>query len=200
MLLYGRFGAFELKLPFSIAVPLFSETKALSFSASYFGKIGIEPIYALDSQGARETEEVLRSLGKRIVKFENSKPYIENGYEAFEYVSPTDWILRIGCDEVPNLRMIKWCENFLNSGKEAIVSFERYQLIWSGRRFLSATTERFQPERQRQFRLFNRRNVTFDRTIHSPGIRVDNKLPAPAGVSQSTKLAVRNQRRKTSKR
>jgi hypothetical protein len=112
--------------------------------------------------------------------FENDKPFIENGYESFASTAPTDWILRLDCDEVPSPALIEAACRFVDSGSDAVMGFERHQLLWRNGKFRTAETDRFQPKRQMQYRLFNRQSVSFVRDIHTPGIRVDRSVFAPS--------------------
>jgi hypothetical protein len=169
-----------MNLPFEIMIPLYNETKALSFSDFYFNRLGVQPRYILDTQREEDTERILRLLRKDIVFFENDKFFIENGYQAFAEASPSDWILRIDCDEVPNRELIEFCRSFIEANGSSAVSFERHQVLWDDDRFLTATTERFMPQNSRQTRLFNRRRVSFNKSIHTPGILVGELLTAPS--------------------
>jgi hypothetical protein len=166
-------------LPFTIQIPVFNETRALSFSSFYFDRVGMRPRYLLDTQRTPEAEAALRALGHEIRFFFNDKPFIENGYEQFAAASPTDWILRLDCDEVPSLELIEFCRGYIESGNTGVVGFDRHQVIWRDNRLMTATTERFLPAQARQWRLFNRHQVSFDRRIHTPGIYIDEHMSAP---------------------
>jgi hypothetical protein len=166
-------------LPFTIQIPVFNETSALSFSSFYFDRLGIRPRYLLDTQRTSEAENALRVLGHKIDFFTNDKPFIENGYEQFAAASPTDWILRLDCDEVPSLELIEFCRIYIERGSTGVVGFDRHQVIWRNNELLTATTERFLPAQARQWRLFNRHQVSFDRRIHTPGIYIDEHTSAP---------------------
>jgi hypothetical protein len=171
--------AAPLTLPFTIQIPVFNETRALSFSSFYFDRLGIRPRYLLDTQRTSEAEIALRALGHEANFFFNDKPFIENGYEQFSAASPTDWILRLDCDEVPSQELIEYCRKYIETGNTGVVGFDRHQVIWRNNRLFTATTERFLPSQGRQWRLFNRHRVSFDRRIHTPGIHIDEHMSAP---------------------
>ena len=166
-------------LPFTIQIPVYNETQALVFSSFYFERMGFKPRYVLDAQRTPETEELLIELGHELTYFQNDKPFIENGYFNFSQSAPTEWILRLDCDEVPSRGLIEFCKEFVEHGGSGIVGFDRHQLIWKEGAFFTATTARFVPSTQRQWRLFNREHVTFDRNIHTPGIIVNDPVVAP---------------------
>lgn len=166
----------------TIQIPLFNETDALRFSKFYFESIGEKVHYVMDRQCTAETRAIVRQLSIEEFYFENDKPFIENGYEAFAAASPTDWILRIDCDELPTPDALMFAR-YASIPDQAVGAFERYQVLWSGGKFIIPLHERFAPSHQRQFRLFNRRHVVFDRNIHTPGICIDQAVDAPAGAS-----------------
>ena len=163
-------------LPFTVQIPVFNETKALEFSIFYFDRLGVPARYVLDAQCTSETAATLRSLGREQCFFANDKPFIENGYENFAALSPTDWILRIDCDEVPSRELIDACCDFVRDNRYGVAGFERHQVLWRDNRLLTATADRFAPSAQRQWRLFNRKQVKFNQTIHTSGIQFENSV------------------------
>ncbi|WP_158810269.1 hypothetical protein [Beijerinckia sp. L45] len=162
-----------MKIPYTIQIPVFDEIDALKFSAFYFGCIGVEPRYVLDSKHAPAAKAALDSLGCEFGAFDNDKPFIENGYEKFAAASPTDWILRLDCDEIPSIALLEACTNLVSVDAQGIGGFERHQVLWRNNRLLSARADRFTPTNQRQWRLFNRKRVQYNTAIHTPGIHVD---------------------------
>ena len=163
-------------LPYTIQIPVYNETRALEFSALYFDRLGLSVRYVLDSQRTDEAETTLRRLGREPVYFLNERPYIENGYENFAALSPTDWILRLDCDEVPSRELIRASIEFVERNGAGIAGFDRHQVLFRDGRLLTATTDRFRPSAQRQWRLFNRQQVRFNRQIHSPGLHLDHAV------------------------
>jgi hypothetical protein len=163
----------------TVQIPLFNEVEALDFSKFYFESINVDVHYVLDSQCSETTRALANKLEVKCSEFKNDKPYIENGYKNFSAASPTDWVLRIDCDEVPTPELIDFARKFVNSA-DGIVSFERLQVLWKEDGFIRPSAARFDPKVQRQYRLFNRRKVEFDTTIHTPGICVDAPIQAPS--------------------
>ena len=170
-------------LPFTIQIPVYNETQALAFSAFYFERLGVHPRYVLDSQRTPAAQAMLEHLGHEPLFFSNDKPFIENGYQNFASVSPTDWILRLDCDETPSRDLIAFCDDFVRRDCAGVVGFERHQVLWNGDHFLTAGAPRLAPVAQRQWRLFNRARVKFDRQIHTPGIHVENPIAAPSAAA-----------------
>lgn len=161
---------------FTIIIPVFEETDALTFSNFYFNKLGLKPIYALDSKRISRRAEVESLLGRAVAIYENPGNCIEASYQNLASLSPADWLLRIDCDEVPNLAMLQHCARFTTSPADAYCGFDRDDLVWRETHF-----ERLKYAAlfvDTQFRLFNRTKVKFINRIHTPGFLVPKwKLP-----------------------
>jgi hypothetical protein len=160
----------------TIIIPIFEETAALAFSKFYFDRLGLHPIYALDSKRIARRDEVEKLLNCQVKIYQNSGQCIEASYDKLAALSPTDWILRIDCDEVPNTEMLRQCARFIAHPLDAYCGFDRDDLIWRQDHF-----ERLQYAPlfvDNQFRLFNRRKVKFIGKIHTPGFYVPKwKVP-----------------------
>ena len=161
---------------FTIIVPVFEETDALAFSNFYFNKLGLKPIFALDSKRISRRAEVEKLLNRQVAIYENPGNCIEASYQNLASLSPTDWLLRIDCDEVPNQAMLEHCTRFVGRPVDAYCGFDRDDLIWREGHF-----ERLKYAPlfvDTQFRLFNRSKVQFISRIHTPGFHVPKwKLP-----------------------
>jgi hypothetical protein len=162
-----------LEIPFTIMIPVFNETRVLQFSDFYFRRFDIPVVYALDSQHTPEARRTLRALDRDFRTFDNDRPFIESGYASFAAASPTDWILRLDCDELPTPELIAAGRDFVAGDPHETAGFERCQLTWRDDRFYACTSTRFAPANQVQWRLFNRRRATFTPQIHTAGIALD---------------------------
>ena len=161
---------------FSIIIPVFEETDALAFSRYYFNSLGMNPIYALDSKRIQRRAEVEKLLHREVVIYDNPGACIEASYEKLADLSPSDWILRVDCDEVPNAEMLQHCAHFMARPSDTYCGFDRDDLIWR--------TDHFERLKyaplfvDTQFRLFNRAKVKFLGRIHTPGFHVPKwKIP-----------------------
>ena len=161
---------------FSVIVPIFEETDALTFSNYYFNKLSLRPIYALDSKRIQRRAEVEYLLGREVSVYENTGNCIEASYDKLAALAPTEWVLRIDCDEVPNRAMIEHCSKFVARPTDSYCGFDRDDLIWR-----SGQLDRMKYEPlfvDTQFRLFNRNRVKFLSRIHTPGFHVPKwKIP-----------------------
>jgi hypothetical protein len=161
---------------FTVIVPIFEESDALSFVNFYFTKIGITPLYALDSKRISRRDEVEKILGREVAVYQNPGNCIEANYYHLAALSPTNWILRIDCDEVPNVAMLEHCARFISNPTDSYCGFDRDDLIWRGEHF---KVMKYAPLFvDTQFRLFNRNKIKFLSRIHTPGFQVPKwKLP-----------------------
>jgi len=161
---------------FCIIVPIFEETQALSFADFYYRQLGFEPIFALDSKRLGRRNEVEHMLGREVAIYNNLGNCIEAHYSDLAALSPMDWVLRIDCDEVPNLALLKHAERFVSKPTDAYCGFDRDDLIWRNGQFERLKYAPFFVDTQ--FRLFDRRKVKFISRIHTPGFHVPKwKLP-----------------------
>ena len=160
----------------TIIIPVFEETQVLSFSNYYFDQLKLQPIYALDSKRISRRAEVQKLLGREVAIYENPGSCIEASYQNLAALSPTDWVLRIDCDEIPNPAMIAYCRQFANNPTDAYCGFDRDDLRWNDNRLEKVRVGFAFVDNQ--FRLFNRNKVKFVNRIHTPGFDVPKwKLP-----------------------
>ena len=161
---------------FTIIVPVFEEADALAFSNFYFNKLGLQPIYALDSKRIHRRSEVEILLGRDVAIYDNVGTCIEASYQNLAALAQTDWVLRIDCDEAPNRAMIEHCAKFVAHPTDIYCGFDRDDLIWREGHFEKIKYAPLFVDTQ--FRLFNRSGVKFLSRIHAPGFHVPKwKLP-----------------------
>ena len=160
----------------SIIIPIFEETSALEFSKFYFDKLNLKPTYALDSKRIERRKSLEEILGQSVSVYDNPGNCIEANYETLANLSTTDWILRIDCDEVPNLQLLEHCAKFIARPTDAYCGFDRDDVLWRGSHFERLKYNPFFFDSQ--YRLFNRRQVKFVKKIHTPGFEMPKwKLP-----------------------
>jgi hypothetical protein len=159
---------------FTILIPVFEETSALEFSVHFFEQLGIRPHYVLDSKRRDRKSEVEKIVGYAVPVYQNDDgKTVEANFDRLISISPTDWIFRIDCDEVPNLEAITQCQQFIHSQSGTILGFARPQLFFE-QSCLRAVSDRDYNSAiaTTQWRLFNRNRVKIDRRIHTPGYKI----------------------------
>ena len=163
---------------FTILVPVYAETTALAFSKFYFDALGAKVLYVLDSKKASRLSEVENLVRQSVPTYENPGSYLEFGYDKLVAKAPTDWILRIDCDEVPTPEMLSFCNDFIRHGRRGIGMFDRRQLRWHENTLQEMDWADYH---EVQSRFFNRSRVKFDHTLHTPGIKVPilGRIKAP---------------------
>ncbi len=164
---------------YSIMVPVYNETDALSFSKFHFDSLNLRPIYVLDSKRIARRDEVERAIGGEALIYDNPGMFLEANFEKFASLSPTDWILRIDCDEVVTAALIDHAGDYVKHGSWSTKGYCRRQLRWHEDGFQYV---KYLFHRDTQFRLFDRRKVRFVRKIHTPGYDVPRlrRTPAPS--------------------
>ena len=192
--LFGNRNKFAQKLKsesqqnYTVLIPVFEETSALEFSIYFFQRMGVQPLYTLDSKSRNRKSEVEKLVGYAVPIFENSDgKTVEANFDKLISVSPTDWILRIDCDEVPNQQALDYCKHFMQSRSHGTVGFERPQLHFAQGRLQAVTDQDFNAAIAAvQWRFFNRKTVRIDRRIHTPGYKLPfwgkNLAPPPASL------------------
>lgn len=161
---------------YTIIVPIFEETEALAFANFYYQVLGVTPIFVLDSKRSTRRAEVEKLLGRTVTIYENPGNCIEASYAQLAGLSPTDWVLRIDCDEVPNTALLAHAAKFVNHPSDIYCAYDRDDLIWRESHFEKLKYKPLFVDSQ--FRLFDRRKVTFNHHIHTPGFKVPKwKIP-----------------------
>ena len=163
---------------FTILIPVFEETSALAFSKFYFDRLGLRPIYVLDSKRISRRDEVERVIGREVLIYDNPGFVAEANFERFAALSPTDWVLRIDCDEALTSALVKHADQHVKRGGNSIKGYDRRQMRWHEDGFQAV---KHLIHRDIQYRLFNRRKVRFLHKIHTPGYKVPllQMFPAP---------------------
>ncbi len=167
---------------FTVLIPVFEETQALSFSKFYFDRLGVRPIYVLDSKRMGRRAEVERIVGQEVPIYNNPGKVAEANFEQFAALSPTDWILRIDCDEAVTAALIDHAGGHVQRSRGSIKGYNRRQMRWHEGGFQAV---KHVIHRDIQYRLFDRRKVRFEHKIHTPGYKVPvlQMIPAP-GVAR----------------
>ncbi len=174
------------KPTFNIFVPTRdSADRILPFLAAY-RKIGIEPLYVVDTRSQDGTIDVLRSEGASFVEFSPQSDFVECGM--IEYASKfmeCEWALRLDDDEFPSLDLLNWIASEGVNLKASVCAVSRRDVFrqagdikyirmwpyyWSVERpdFLNA-----------QMRFYRHRDVEYIDKIHTPGLSVGKYVFAP---------------------
>ena len=169
------------KFPFnseglSLAIPLSSDFQLEAWLSEYYkDHLSVEPEFILDSKFVSEYKSK-KPLAIKV--FNNSKNYIEAGYEAFSHQVTNDWVLRCDADELFNEDALNFSANIASQVKgnddPYIFGFHRYQVVYTDGQYWTLKNEIFDPARHTQWRLFDRTKVKFDERIHTPGFFIEN--------------------------
>ncbi|MFY9656452.1 MAG: glycosyltransferase family 2 protein [Methylocystis sp.] len=141
-----------------------------------YRRIGVEPLYIVDTRSSDGTSELLRSLKGDSIPFTPHGDIVEAGMIEFgAKAAGTEWVLRLDDDEFPSRRLLEWAAAVdLNSegpvwciprkdiySREGGFVYSQWppRLVWVGDRFCLNPQER----------LFRVDAVRYTDTVHSPG-------------------------------
>jgi hypothetical protein len=149
-----------------------------------YRKLGIEPLYIVDSRSEDETERLLRSEGARGLVFDATADFVEGG--TLEFVSQRveqNWIMRIDDDEFPSCELIHWARK---TGCEADVDcwgLSRRNLFNCDHPIKYSQIETQFHTHPRivdiQQRLYRHKRVIYERKLHQAGFSCARSGHAP---------------------
>ncbi|MEA1835207.1 hypothetical protein U8607_24275 [Methylobacterium durans] len=169
----------------SIAIPTFNSSRWIRFILEYYRSEYVEPVFFVDARTTDDTVEQLRALSARVVTIQAKAPIVEAMIGQMREHVVTPWILRVDDDEVPSrelLRHLKLTDNLSQSSVISVVRrWLRYdqagQLVYSGSEHWNWSGS--QNGEDRQFRLYQKDNVSYRADIHTPGFFVDESTQLP---------------------
>ena len=96
---------------YRIFIPTRDSSRWLGQFIDAYRRLGVEPLYILDSRSDAATKNVLQSKAAAFVPFTPSADYAEAGMIQFgAAVAGKKWVLRLDDDEFPTKALIEWIE------------------------------------------------------------------------------------------
>jgi hypothetical protein len=161
---------------FRVFIPTRDSTKWIGVFLDAYRKIGVEPLYIVDSRSKDGTLETLRSMNADTVLFTPSGDFAEAGMVEFgaQHIE-TQWALRFDDDEFPTRALIQWAADVgcksLNQGWQISrreLFLENGNIVYS--RAPNRYLNRYRPDFMHpQFRLFHTRRVRYLQQLHTMG-------------------------------
>lgn len=141
-----------------------------------YRRIGVEPLYIVDTRSSDSTSEVLRSLKADSIPFTPQGDIVEAGMIEFgAKAAGTEWALRLDDDEFPSRQLLEWAATVELRSKGPVWCIARKdvysrdgrfvysqwppRLVWIGDRFSLNPQER----------LFRVDTVRYTNIVHSAG-------------------------------
>lgn len=162
---------------FSIFIPTRdSEGHIIQFLREY-RKLGVEPLYIVDSRTRDRTRQLLHSNQARFLEFEPTGDYPEAGMIEFGAKNcNTDWVLRIDDDEFFSKSLLEWINNRGVYSNNQSWKISRREVFRVDSQFVfNRSIARYDDPSNpfflnAQARFFNVNRVEFINQVHTPGI------------------------------
>ena len=141
-----------------------------------YQRLGINPVYLVDSRSSDATEAMLRDASMRVEKVTPSADRVEAIMSLIPEFCRTSWALRLDDDELPSRSLLNWLESDLKAVKEDAVSLSRRPCLLGrdgvlrySRAEVFYWNEHYPLMLDPQTRLFRPDRVTYTSEIHTPG-------------------------------
>jgi hypothetical protein len=149
-----------------------------------YRKLGIEPLYIVDTRSKDATLDILRDMSADLISFTPSGDFVEAGTVEFgsRHVG-TGWILRVDDDEFPSAALLRWVSSIgVKSLNQAWNISRRELFLHEGEVFYSRSPGRFghpqAPEYlHAQGRFHHVERVQYLNRVHTPGIEPPRYFP-----------------------
>jgi hypothetical protein len=168
---------------FEVLIPVLNEKKILEFSIEWFKKNNIPVRYVFDTKGDKDVLKILESNSQKYSTYKNEKYYWENSAEEFCSSSNTNWNIVVSIDEIIDIDVVNFCDNYLSSKENKTIAFDRKQLDYDGHKIYECVSELFSPRKHAQLRFFDRTAVKWNKKIHSPGFEIEQYFHAPDNLN-----------------
>ncbi|MEO8481095.1 MAG: glycosyltransferase [Acidobacteriota bacterium] len=163
----------------TIVIPTKNSSGHIDLILEFYRQVGAQPVIFVDEASADDTYDVCRRSGFRTELVANPLGRVEGIIEAISWRCDTDWILRFDDDEVPSVDLLLRARALTLGPPERAHAFRLRHCVLNDQQRLSALRAHENPPHD-QWRLYNRRHVSFTTDIHSPGIAVRDGAVCPA--------------------
>ncbi len=145
----------------------------------YYEDRAIRAEVFVDANSSDRTLDTCRRHGyHRIETIRNRTGRVETLIEELSERASNDWILRIDDDEIPSDALLHFAQSVITGDAKGVFGFRRLQCGLSKSGLWAAGI--FDSPDHVQWRLYNRRSVGFDDTLHSAGITLNTQTFAPS--------------------
>jgi glycosyltransferase involved in cell wall biosynthesis len=163
----------------TIVIPTKNSSGHIDLILEFYRHVGVRPVVFVDEASVDDTYEVCLRSGFRTELVANPLGRVEGVIEQISMRCDTDWILRFDDDEVPSVDLLRCAHELTLGPPERQYAFRLRHCVLNDQQGLSALRAHENPPHD-QWRLYNRRHVSFTTDIHSPGIAVREGAVCPA--------------------
>jgi glycosyltransferase involved in cell wall biosynthesis len=160
-----------------ICIPTRDSARWIDIFLGEYRRIGVEPLYIVDSRSGDETLALLQKRGAETAVITPRGDFVEAGMiEAACAASNSEWILRMDDDEFPSAALLRWIENEgVNSIRAAWIVSRRDLFRQNGEIFYSRRRSAYHhPELPNYLaghvRLHRTAGLQFSENVHSSGL------------------------------
>jgi hypothetical protein len=171
-----------------VFVPTRDSERWIGAFAREWRRIGMLPLYVVDSRTRDKTRTVLHDLGMRQIEVSPEHDRVEDIVWRVGQRASTNWLLRLDDDEFPSKTMLDWIrQRSATLPGDAVGFSRRWCLHHASRLFYAAPPDFFwlreSPDQlDPQIRLFRPALVEWTSNIHSPGFVAKNISFADPGA------------------
>jgi hypothetical protein len=171
-----------------VFVPTRDSARWIGAFARAWRRIGMSPLYVVDSRTRDNTRMILRNLGMRQISITPQHNRVEDIVWRVGHDSSAEWLLRMDDDEFPSETMLDWIRQHLATLQSDAVGFSRRWCWHQVGRLAYATAPDFfwRPDSPNQLdpqlRLFRPSLVEWTSNIHTAGFTTENTSFAPSSA------------------
>lgn len=162
---------------FRIFIPTRDSAGWIGILLDAYRRLGIEPVYVLDSRTVDRTPDILKQKGAEFLSFYPSGDYVEAGMIEFGARNiDADWLLRLDDDEFPTKSLMEWISRHAVKSIRPGWIISRRELInhndsvYYSRRKSAYAHREFPEYLSGQYRLFRPKAVNFINRVHTTGL------------------------------
>lgn len=170
---------------YRILVPTRNSARWVGAFYRAYRRLGIDPLYMVDTRSNDGTGELLRELGANILPVAPKHDRVEVMLELARDACGDEWVIRFDDDELPSSRLIAWLNRHIGSVQEACLAMSRRDVLMHDGRLCFSRMElyyfhpRLPTYLDPQWRGFVPSQVKFTGKIHTPGFEFPSYTDAP---------------------
>ncbi len=161
-----------------ICIPTRDSARWIDIFLGEYRRIGVEPLYIVDSRSGDETLPLLQKRGAETAVITPRGDFVEAGMiEAACAASNSEWILRMDDDEFPSAALLQWIENVgVKSIRAAWIVSRRDLFRHDGEIFYSRRRSAYHHAELPNYlaghlRLHRTAGIQFPERVHTSGLR-----------------------------
>ncbi len=161
-----------------LVIPTVNSERWLGQFLEFYKVNGLRPVYAVDRRTSDGTRELIRKYGFTFIEAQADEPRVEALLPSIVAQIAAPWILRLDDDELPTPKLLDFATAAMVDDAISAYSFPRANLRCNpaSKRLERSYFFAFGPDAglDRQWRLFQPKDVAYRGELHTPGFLVSN--------------------------